>query len=248
MPPSVAVFADAEVGLHCTQWLIENHKSDLANVVTTSQNEIYRLAESNGVNAHVFKDDASYLQLCDNKEAGHDLGLLLWWPKIISPSIICSTKLGFVNTHPSLLPFNRGKHYNFWALVEQCPFGVSLHLVEKGIDCGDLVAQKNIDYTWEDTGESLYRKAIAGMKELFMDTYPRLREQKFVAKAQDLSKGSFHASSELEAASKIALDETVTARQLLNLLRARTFEGHPACSFCDDGVEYEVRIKITKKK
>lgn len=81
-----------------------------------------------------------------------------------------------------------------------------------------------------------------------MDTYPRLREQKFATKAQDLSKGSFHVSSELEAASKIALDEPVTARQLLNLLRARTFEGHPARSFCDDGVENEVRIKITKKK
>jgi len=248
MPPSVAVFADAEVGLHCTQWLIKNYKSDLANVVTTSQNEIYRLAQSNGVKAHVFKDDASYLQLRDGKEATHDLGLLLWWPKIISLSIICSTKFGFVNTHPSLLPFNRGKHYNFWALVEHCPFGVSLHLVEEGIDCGDLVAQKTIDYTWEDTGESLYRRAIAGMKELFMDTYPRLREQTFATKAQDLSKGSFHISSELEAASRIALDEPITARRLLNLLRARTFEGRPACSFCDDGVEYEVRIKITKKE
>lgn len=248
MPPSVAVFADAEVGFHCTQWLIENYKSDLENVVTTSQNEIFHLAEGNGVNVHVFKDDASYLQLCGNKEAGRDLGLLLWWPKIISPSIICSTKLGFVNTHPSLLPYNRGKHYNFWALVEQCPFGVSLHLVEKEIDCGDLVAQKSIEYTWEDTGETLYRKAIAGMKELLTDTYPRLREQEFAPKAQDLSMGSFHVSSELEAASRIALDEPLAARQLLNLLRARTFEGHPACSFCDDGVEYEVRIKITKKK
>ena len=83
MPPSVAVFADDEVGFHCTQWLIKNYKSDLVNVVTTSRNEIYRLAESNGVNAHIFKDDASYLQLCDNKEVVHDLGLLLWWPKII---------------------------------------------------------------------------------------------------------------------------------------------------------------------
>lgn len=248
MPPSITVFADAEVGLHCTDWLIRNYKLDLANVVTISQNEIYRLAEKNGVDAHVFKDDASYLRLCDNKEAGYDLGLLLWWPKIISPSVIRSTKHGFVNTHPSLLPYNRGKHYNFWALVEQCPFGVSLHLVEKGIDCGDLVAQKSIAYTWEDTGETLYRKAIAGMKELFIDTYPRLREQAFATKAQDLSKGSFHVSSELEAASRIALDEPVTARRLLNLLRARTFEGRPACVFCDNGVEYEVRITITKKK
>ena len=121
-------------------------------------------------------------------------------------------------------------------------------MVEKGIDCGELIAQKSIDYTWEDTGESLYHKAIAGMKELFMDTYRRLRQQKFTTKAQDLSKGSFHFSSELEAASRIALDELVTARQLLNLLRARTFEGHPACSFCDDGVEHEVMIKIIKKK
>jgi methionyl-tRNA formyltransferase len=248
MPPSIAVFADAEVGLHCTQWLIENHKSDLMTVVTTGQNEIYRLAEGNGVNAQVFKDDASYLRLCDDKEDECDLGLLLWWPRVISPSIIDSAKLGFVNAHPSLLPFNRGKHYNFWALVEQCPFGVSLHLVEKGIDCGDLVAQKSIDYTWEDTGETLYRKAIAGMKELFIDAYPLLREQRFATKAQDLSKGSFHFSSELEAASRIVLDEPTTARQLLNLLRARTFEGHPACSFCDNGVEYEARIEITKKK
>jgi methionyl-tRNA formyltransferase len=248
MTPAIVVFADAEVGLYCTQWLIENHKSDLVNVVTTSQNKIFHLAAKNGIDCHVFKDDISYLQFCNNKKVNCDLGLLLWWPKIISPSIIASARLGFVNTHPSLLPFNRGKHYNFWALVEQCPFGVSLHMVEEGIDCGDLVAQKSIDYTWEDTGETLYHKAIAAMKELFIDTYPLLREQRFTTKPQDLSKSSIHFSSELEAASRIILDEPTTARLLLNVLRARTFEGRPACSFCENGVGYEVRIKITKKK
>jgi methionyl-tRNA formyltransferase len=248
MPLSVVVFADAEVGLHCTQWLLKSFRQDIKAVVTTSQNEICRLAKDNSVITHVFDDDTSYLRFCDNSEIKCDLGLLLWWPKIISPSIIGSTRLGFVNTHPSLLPFNRGKHYNFWALVEQCPFGVSLHLVDEGIDCGDLVAQKSIDYTWEDTGETLYAKAIAGMKELFVDTYPLLREERFATKAQDLSRGSIHFSTELESASRIALDEPTTARQLLNLLRARTFEGHPACSFWDNGVEYEARIKITKKK
>ena len=29
-------------------------------------------------------------------------------------------------------------------------------------------------------------------------------------------------------------------------LRARTFEGHPACSFWDNGVKYEVRVEIKK--
>jgi len=247
MPPSIAVFADDKVGLYCTQWLIENHRSDLTDIVTTSRNEIYHIAVRNGINAHIFKDEASYLRVCNDNLEMHDLGLLLWWPKIISPAIISTAKLGFINTHPSLLPFSRGKHYNFWALVEQSPFGVSLHQVEKAVDCGAIVAQQKITYTWEDTGETLYHKAIAAMKELFIETYPSIRELDFTSRVQDLSRGSFHLSSELEAASKIPLDTPMTARHLLNLMRARTFEGHPGCSFCDNGVEYEVRIKITKR-
>lgn len=248
MSPSIVIFADAEVGFFCTQWLIENYKSDLAGIVTTSQNEIFELAQRNGIPSHVFRDEATYLKSFNESKTLCDIGLLLWWPKIISPSIISSTKLGFVNTHPSLLPFNRGKNYNFWALVEECPFGVSIHMVEKGIDCGDIIGQKNIDYTWEDTGETLYNKAIVGMSELFIESYPLLRKLKFPRKVQDLSKGSFHLSSELEPASLLALDQQVTVRHLLNVLRARTFKGHPGCRFSDNGVEYEVRIEITKAK
>ena len=244
---SIVVFAYSEVGLYCTQWLIDNHKSDLSFVVTVAKDDIYYLAERNGIDVHVFSGDDTYLRFCNLKSASIELGLLLWWPKIISPAIVSSAKMGFVNTHPSFLPYNRGKHYNFWAIVEQCPFGVSLHLVEKGIDCGPLVAQSRIDYTWEDTGESLYNKAIAAMKELFIDSYPRLRLKNFFTEPQNLSQGSFHLSSELEEASRINLDQPITPRHLLNLLRARTFDGYPACSFYDNGVEYEVRIKITKQ-
>lgn len=248
MSPSIAVFADSEVGLFCVKWLADSYKEDIGVVVTTGQNAIYHLAKESGIKTHVFQDDRSYLEYMAGEGIHADLGLLLWWPNIIRPSLINSAKGGFVNTHPSLLPHNRGKHYNFWALVEQCPFGVSLHLVEEGIDCGNIVAQREIGYTWEDTGETLYRKAIAGINQLFIETYPKLRKLVFASKAQDLSKGSIHFSSELEAASRIALDEPTTARQLMNLLRARTFEGHPACSFRDNEVEYEVRIAITRKK
>lgn len=243
----VTVFADAEVGLCCVNWLINNYKLDLVSIVTTGENEIYRLAQDSGISSHVFQDDSTYLNYRDSANVSGDLGLLLWWPKIISPRIINSSKFGFINTHPSLLPHNRGKHYNFWALVEECPFGVSLHFVDSGIDCGDLIAQKTIKYTWEDTAETLYLRAIAGMKELFIDTYPFIREKRFSAIPQDLSKGSLHYASELEAASVIDLDQPTTARQLLNLLRARTFRGYPSCSFFDHGVKYEVRIEITKK-
>lgn len=120
--------------------------------------------------------------------------------------------------------------------------------METGIDCGPVVAQSHIDYSWEDTGETLYKKALKEMKVLFKNAYPFLRFLSFNATPQDLSTGSIHYAWELKQASTINLDETTSARQLLNVLRARTFPGHPACTFIEDGLEYEVRIQITKKQ
>jgi len=44
------------------------------------------------------------------------------------------------------------------------------------------------------------------------------------------------------------LNGNYTGREILNLLRARTFTGHPACYFNEDGVKYEVRIDIRREK
>src|SRR5262249_23135590 len=154
---------------------------------------------------------------------------------------------GFVNTHPSLLPYGRGKHYNFWSIVDRVPFGVSLHMVDEGVDSGDIVAQTEIPYDWEDTGGSLHRKATQAMLTLFHQTYPRLRRLDFEAQPQNRSVGTFHRGSELEPASSIALDNSYVARDLLNLLRARTFTGYPACSFEDGEDVYEVRVEIKRK-
>jgi methionyl-tRNA formyltransferase len=154
---------------------------------------------------------------------------------------------GFVNTRPSLLPCGRGKHYNFWWIVDRVPFGVSLHTVDEGIDSGGVVAQAKLPYSWEDTGGSLYRKATEAMLKLVQETYPRLRGVDFEATPQDLAVGTFHRASELDAACSIDLDKTYVALDLLNLLRARTFPGYPARTFSDGDSTYEVRVDIKRK-
>ncbi|MFY9237397.1 MAG: hypothetical protein WAO78_00710, partial [Roseovarius sp.] len=65
---------------------------------------------------------------------------------------------------------------------------------------------------------------------------------------QDLGSGSAHFAKELEPASRIDLDRVYRARDLLNLLRARTFTGHPGCFFEHEGQTYEISIKIGEKK
>jgi methionyl-tRNA formyltransferase len=135
----LAVLFDGMVGGQIAHYLLEEFSGDLGLLVAIKSNSILELAQAKNVPCHIFKDDKTLVNQLDNA-APLDLGVLAWWPKIISKEIIKRPNLGFVNTHPSMLPYNRGKHYNFWALVEQTTFGVSIHLVDEGIDSGDIVS------------------------------------------------------------------------------------------------------------
>lgn len=239
------LMADQKVGSEIFRWLLQEFPNDIAMLVVTSENEIWEEARNANSPCAVFE---SADQICAT--AGQleiDLGVLAWWPTIIKNPLIDLPRMGFINTHPSMLPYNRGRHYNFWALVEQAPFGVSLHMVDEGVDSGDVVAQQQIPYGWEDNGESLYRLAQKSTIELFQETYPSIRELEFRRIPQDPSLGSFHRAAELDPASEIKLDDSYVARDLLNLLRARTFAGHPSCWFREGDEEFEVRIEIRKK-
>lgn len=176
-----------------------------------------------------------------------DLAILAWWPYILKVPLIQIPRLGCLNFHPSLVPHNRGKHPNFWSLIEDSPYGVSLHFIDCGIDSGDIAFQRPISKTWTDTGKTLYETARREIIQLFKDVFPAILRGEIPRRPQDLAQGSFHRASELEPASKIDLDKAYPARYLLNLLRARTFPPHPAAWFEDGGEKYEVRIEIKQR-
>lgn len=239
----LVLFADNVVGMEITKYLLGSYPEDLALVVTTQRNEIYCAVEEKGIPVCIFDSADSVIS---RLAGGVDLGVLAWWPKILKSPLLEVPRYGFLNTHPSLLPYNRGKHYNFWALIEQAPFGVTLHRVDSGVDTGDIVAQKEIPYDWCDNGGSLYFKAKAAMVGLFCQTYPALRAGGVSSIPQNSEIGSFHHSSEMHKASIIDLDCMYRGRDLINLLRARTFEGYPGCWFEETGNRYEISIEIRK--
>ena len=207
-----------------------------------------QIVESSGVAEPIFYSDllGEPRTLEALRALDLDLAILAWWPYIIKPELISIPRLGCLNFHPSYLPYNRGKHYNFWALVESAPFGVTLHWVAEGVDCGDIAFQSRVETTWADTGATLYQKAQQEIIRLFKDSYPAIKAGNIPRVPQDLECGSFHFARELEETSRIELDKTYTARDLLNLLRARTFPPYPAAWFVADGEKYEVRVEIRR--
>ena len=182
------------------------------------------------------------------RNARLDLIILAWWPYLLRQPLMGIPRLGCLNFHPSLLPHDRGKHPNFWSLVEASPFGVSLHFIDDGIDSGDVAFQRPIAKSWEDTGGTLYETAQREIVDLFRENFPAILRGEIPRKRQDLSHGTMHLGRQLEAASRLDLNKSYVARDLLNLLRARTFPPHPAAYFEEDGHEYEVRVEIRKRK
>lgn len=239
------VLADGSVGYSIVSFLSKNYPEQLDCVVTTGENEIYHLARENGVSkVVVFESEKNLLESIDSR---FEIGILAWWPNIISEKLMNWTTRGFLNTHPSLIPWGRGKNYNFWAIVEQSPFGVSIHEVSREIDAGDVVAQKNIQFDYSMNAEDLYNMAQSEMISLFEEFWPNFLSGRVKPRQVNTQEGSFHFGKEMEAKSEISLNESYKARELINLLRARTFTGRPACWFAaEDGEVYEIRVKINK--
>lgn len=241
-PLKVGVFASGIVGSQVTAILHADSQIELrfVGVVESDQIPFAPFAPSSGLTLLDQPIGSTHTQHLRSAEL--DLLILAWWPYIVPSEVLhCSEQV--LNLHPSLLPHNRGKDPNFWSIVEERPFGVTIHWVDGGIDTGHIAFQRELAVSWEDTGASLYTRASAAIVELFGDVLPFIKSRRIPRISQG-DAGSFHRRSELEPASEFDLDELTTPRQLLNLLRARTFEPHPAARFTVDGLQYEVRVAI----
>lgn len=72
--------------------------------------------------------------------------------RIIHDKILQSVSARFINTHAGITPLYRGVHGGYWALCDRnkAACGVTVHLVDSGIDTGGILAQTVIEPTQED--------------------------------------------------------------------------------------------------
>lgn len=72
--------------------------------------------------------------------------------RIIAKKVLTCVPCRFINTHAGITPLYRGVHGGYWALANNDPqhCGVSVHLVDPGIDTGAIIAQALIEPTAED--------------------------------------------------------------------------------------------------
>ena len=128
---------------------------------------------------------------------GYDLVISYGYRHILKKEIIESSKAPIVNLHISYLPWNRGAHPNFWSFYECTPSGVSIHLIDEGVDTGAIIYQRYVNFDKEeDTFLKTYKKLIVEIEKLFRNNIDELISKKFIATPQR-RKGSYHSVANL---------------------------------------------------
>ncbi|MDR5831958.1 formyltransferase family protein [Caballeronia sp. LP006] len=134
----------------------------------------------------------------DRDVAGYDVIISFGYRHILKKSFIDSAP-PIVNLHMSLLPYNRGAHPNFWSFVEDTPKGVTIHLIDEGIDTGPIIYQREISFNeTEDSFSKTYTRLIAEMEDLFASNIDSIVSLDFTARPQR-GEGTFHRASDLPA-------------------------------------------------
>ena len=118
---------------------------------------------------------------------------------LISNSILGHFPLKAVNLHISLLPYAHGAHPNFWSIAEGSPTGVTVHLLDKGLDTGNILFQRevHIDHSVHTFATS-YHLLCVEIERLFCMNWHYIRRSECCGWRQDReSMYTYHRSNEL---------------------------------------------------
>ncbi|WP_164659681.1 MupA/Atu3671 family FMN-dependent luciferase-like monooxygenase [Tropicibacter sp. Alg240-R139] len=96
--------------------------------------------------------------------------------QIISDDILALAAKGAVNFHDGPLPRYAGLNTPVWALLNgETRYGVTWHMIESGIDTGDILARPEFDIADDETALSLNSKCYAAALDSFTEVLTQLK-------------------------------------------------------------------------
>ena len=180
------------------------------------------------------------------KEQNVDFVITVYWPWLLGSEYLAAIK-DSVNFHPALLPVNRGWYPHVHSLIDESPAGVTLHRISEGADEGDVWIQKEIYIALNETAKDIYLRLQSEIVNLFVETWEKISLGQISPVKQDESSAIYHSKNELNSLDKIEFDG-LSARQLFNLLRARSFGQKGFAYFEIDGKKNYLNLRISESQ
>lgn len=122
-----------------------------------------------------------------------DIVLSINYLFLIENDLITYPKSYAINVHGSLLPKYRGRTPHVWAIINnEKETGITAHIITTECDKGDIIAQKVIPITKEDTGGSILEKYKESYPLLIDEVISKVQSGNLETKKQDESKATYY--------------------------------------------------------
>lgn len=180
--------------------------------------------------------------IAELKKINPELIIVAAYGKILPEVVLDIAPLGCINIHGSILPKFRGPSPIQNALLDgERETGVTLILMDKGIDTGDILSQDKTFIGPRETFSELSKKLAKMSSELLQETIPRWINEEIKPKPQDNSKATLCQLVEREDGRIIWADE---ANSIYN--RYRAFFVWPGIYTFWGKEDKPVRLKLKK--
>lgn len=185
----------------------------------TNLMEIKEIVDKYSISLHQPERQELYSYTDYIKNLNPDLIVVCGYKYIISGEIFNIPKFRSINIHPSYLPNYRGQHVVNWAIVNgETKTGVTIHFIDKGIDTGEIIIQKEIPILFEDSASTLHDRIYRVACELLESVLNNISSGKTLqATKQDDSKASYFRPRNPEDG---LIDWSKQGIEIYNLIRA----------------------------
>jgi methionyl-tRNA formyltransferase len=190
-----------------------------------SSSAVKRLALSLGLD--VFQPESLKAPDTAQKLAGlgPELIVVAAFGQLLPPDVLALPRYGCVNVHPSLLPRYRGASPIASAILDGAEVtGVTIMLMDAGMDSGPILSQREVAISADDTTGSLGARLAGVGAELLIETLPLWIEGRIQPKPQDHSLATY---TRVIGKGDGEIDWRLPTTELWR--RARAFDPWPGC-------------------
>jgi methionyl-tRNA formyltransferase len=159
---------------------------------------------------------------------------------ILPPEVLSLPRVACLNVHPSLLPRHRGPSPIANAILCGDELtGVTIMLMDAGMDTGPILSQKKVGVSFMDTTGSLSLRLADVGAELLLETLPKWLGGELKARAQDETQATY---SKLITSEDAEINWRLAAVELWR--RVRAYNPWPSCSTWCQGKRLKIHRAI----
>ena len=186
------------------------------------------------------------------KALNADVGVICSYNSKLSKDFIKTTRLGYINSHPSLLPHYRGGAPYFHIINNrESVSGITLHFIDEDFDTGNIVYQEKFDVAPYETMGSIFNKTNYMISDALVEVLSEIQKNRTIKSYPQDKTGDFKTAPLVDGNFRLRWN-TYSNLEIDSLTRAcnpfysvfTTFRGVNVKIIKAEAIEYKHNLKF----